>query len=134
MRERMSAHETNPNCVSCHAMIDPLGFALENFDGIGQWRSADGGVPIDASGSLPGAPEFRGLAGLRTLLLERREQFVDTVAERLLSFALGRGVEYYDRPALRKITRDAKSHDYRWSTLILEIVQSVPFQMRRAES
>ena len=134
VRERLEEHRKNPACASCHAQMDPLGFALENFDAIGTWRAKDeAGSPIDASGSLPGAPEFRGLAGLRTLLLERREQFVDTVAERLLSFALGRGVEYYDRPALRKITLDAKSHDYRWSTLILEIVQSVPFQMRRAE-
>jgi mono/diheme cytochrome c family protein len=135
VRERLEEHRKNPACASCHAQMDPLGFALENFDAIGTWRAKDeAGSPINASGSLAGAPEFRGLAGLRTLLLDRREQFADTVAERLLSFALGRGVEYYDRPALRKITRDAKSHDYRWSTLILEIIQSVPFQMRRAES
>jgi hypothetical protein len=135
VRERLEEHRKNPACASCHALMDPLGFALENFDAIGTWRAKDeAGSPIDTSSSLPGDPGFRGLAGLRTLLLQRREQFVDTVAERLLSFALGRGVEYYDRPALRKITRDAKANDYRWSTLILEIVQSVPFQMRRAES
>jgi hypothetical protein len=135
VRERLEEHRRNPACASCHAQMDPLGFALENFDAIGTWRvKNEAGASIDASGSLPGAPGFRGLAGLRTLLLERREQFVDAVAERLLSFALGRGVEYYDRPALRKITRDAKSNDYRWSMLILEIVQSVPFQMRRVES
>ncbi|HYL36033.1 MAG TPA: DUF1592 domain-containing protein [Bryobacteraceae bacterium] len=135
VRERLQEHRKNPACSGCHAQMDPLGFALENFDAIGTWRTADeSGSPIDASGSLTGAADFQGLAGLRTLLLSRREQFVSTVAERLLSFALGRSVEYYDRPALRKILRDAKTSDDRWSALILEIVQSLPFQMRKAES
>jgi mono/diheme cytochrome c family protein len=135
VRERLEAHRRDPACSSCHAQMDPLGFALEHFDGIGKWRTIDEGrTAVDASGSLPGGTAFEGLAGLRSLLLIRREQFVGTVSERLLSYALGRGVESYDRPAVRRIVRTAKPDDFRWSSIIIGIVESVPFQMRRTES
>jgi Protein of unknown function (DUF1592)/Protein of unknown function (DUF1588)/Protein of unknown function (DUF1585)/Protein of unknown function (DUF1587)/Protein of unknown function (DUF1595)/Planctomycete cytochrome C len=132
IRERLSEHRTNPTCSSCHGVIDPLGFALENFDVIGGWRSVDeAGAPVDAAGMTMGGARFEGLRGLRALLLERREQFPRTVTEKLLAYALGRRVEYYDRPAIRAIVRDAESQDFRWSALILGIVKSPAFQMRR---
>jgi hypothetical protein len=135
VRARLEEHRRNPACATCHAQMDPLGFALEQFDAVGKWRTTDeGGTGIDASGALSGGEMFQGLDGLRSLLMARREQFVGTVAERLLAFALGRGVEYYDRPTLRRIMREASVSDYRWSSMILGIVRSVPFQMRRAES
>ncbi len=113
--------------------MDPLGFALENFDAIGKWRTTDAGTPIDASGQLPDGTQFVGPAGLRKVLLSKREEFVHNVAQRLLTYALGRGVEYYDAPAVRKITREAAARDYRWSSLILGVVKSMPFQMRRSQ-
>jgi hypothetical protein len=128
MRERMQQHRNNPTCSSCHALMDPLGFSLENFDPVGRWRDSDG-TPIDASGVFPDGTQFRGVAGLREILLSRREQFAGTLSEKLLTYALGRGVEYYDRPAIRKIVRDAESTDYRWSSIIEGIVRSVPFRM-----
>jgi hypothetical protein len=133
MRERLAAHRKNAACASCHRTIDPVGFALENFDAVGQWRSYEGeGEPIDASGALPGAGEFSGVAGLEDALLGRPEMFTGALTEKLLTFALGRGVEYYDAPAVRKIVRDAAKDRSRFSSLILGIVKSVPFQMRRA--
>jgi mono/diheme cytochrome c family protein len=135
VRQRLEDHRKNPVCASCHSQMDPLGFALENFDAVGAWRSLDDGrTAVDASGALPNGERFEGLVGLRTLLLARRGQFVGTVVERLLAFALGRGIEYYDRPAVRAIVRETASHDYRWGPIILGIVKSTPFQMRRAES
>jgi hypothetical protein len=133
IRERLSEHRTNPTCSSCHGVIDPLGFALENFDVIGGWRSVDeAGAPVDATGTTMSGTQVEGLRGLRTLLLERREQFPRTVTEKLLAYALGRRVEHYDRSAIRSIVRDAASQDFRWSALILGIVKSPAFQMRRA--
>ena len=132
MRDRMELHRTNAVCASCHARMDPLGFALENFDGIGAWRATEGNTPIDASGSLPHGSAFEGPAGLRRVLLSQEERFVETVTEKLLTYALGRGVEYRDAPAVRRITRDAAASDYRWSSVILGIVESTPFQMRRS--
>ena len=135
VRERLEQHRRNPVCASCHAQMDPLGFALENFDAIGGWRTTtEAGTPIDASGSLPGAAKFEGPAGLRDLLLSRREEFVKAATEKLLTYALGRGMEYYDRPAIRKIVREAAASDYRWSSVVLGVVKSLPFQMRRKES
>jgi hypothetical protein len=132
IRERLAAHRTNPTCSSCHAVIDPLGFALENFDVIGGWRSIDeAGKPVDAAGTTLSGANVQGLRGLRALLLERREQFPGTVTEKLLAYALGRRVEYYDRPAIRRIVRDAAAQDFRWSALISGIVKSPAFQMRR---
>jgi mono/diheme cytochrome c family protein len=133
MRERMAAHRSNPVCASCHRTIDPVGFALENFNAVGQWREADAdGQPVDPSAALPGAGEFRGIDGLEDALLSRPELFAATLTEHLLTFALGRGVEHYDAPAVRKIVRDAEKDGYRLSSLILGIVKSVPFQMRSA--
>jgi hypothetical protein len=115
--------------------MDPLGFSLENFDGVGKWRTTDLGVPIDASGAFPGGPTFQGPLGLRALLTARaqRDQFVTTLTEKLMTYALGRGVEYFDQPAVRKVVRDAASSDARWSALIRGIVTSTPFQMRQSE-
>jgi hypothetical protein len=133
IRERLAEHRTNPSCASCHAVIDPLGFALENFDVIGGWRTVDeAGKPVDAAGTTMSGAHLEGLSGLRALLLERREQFPRTVTEKLLAYALGRRVEHYDRPAVRNIVRAAEAQDYRWSSLIVGIVKSPAFQMRRS--
>ncbi|HYL39180.1 MAG TPA: DUF1592 domain-containing protein [Bryobacteraceae bacterium] len=133
VRERMEQHRKNPVCASCHARMDQLGFALENFDAIGRWRTTgEGNAPVDASAALPDGTKFDGVAGLRSYLLADREQFAGALTDKLLTYALGRGVEYYDQPSLRKILRDAAPGDYRWSSLILGIVNSTPFQMRRS--
>jgi hypothetical protein len=129
VRERLEQHRQNPACASCHVRMDPLGFALENFDAIGKWRNSEDGVPIDASAALPDGTKFAGVAGLRKLLLSHPDQFAGTFTEKLLTYALGREVEYYDLPVVRKITREAAASDYRWSAIILGIVKSVPFQM-----
>ena len=134
MRERMEQHRANPVCAACHARMDPLGFALENFDAIGKWRATDGGSPIDASGALPDGAAFDGPAGLRRMLVERRAEVVEAVTAKLMTYALGRGVETADMPAIRRIVRDAAASDYRWSSVVLGIVRSIPFQMRRAAS
>ena len=131
IRERLSQHRTSPSCNSCHSVIDPLGFALENFDVIGGWRTVDeSGRAVDASGTTLSGAKIDGLVGLRSLLLDEPEQFPRTVTEKLLAFALGRRVEYYDRPAIRKIVRDAAQQNYRWSALILGIAKSPSFLMR----
>ena len=132
VRERLEQHRANPVCASCHQVMDPLGFALENFDGIGRWRvEGDGGEPIDAMGTLVDGRDVDGPASLREALVERPDQFVTTVTEKLLTYALGRGVEYYDAPAVRRIVQEASADDYRWSAIVLGIVRSTPFQMRR---
>jgi Protein of unknown function (DUF1592)/Protein of unknown function (DUF1588)/Protein of unknown function (DUF1585)/Protein of unknown function (DUF1587)/Protein of unknown function (DUF1595)/Planctomycete cytochrome C len=128
MRERLAQHRQNPSCNSCHSVIDPLGFALENFDVIGGWRTVDeAGKPVDASGSTVSGTKLEGLAGLRALLLAQPGQFPRTVTEKLLSYALGRRLEYYDRPAVREIVRGAAANEYRWSSIILGIVESPAF-------
>jgi hypothetical protein len=133
MRERLAQHRTSPSCNSCHSVIDPLGFALENFDVIGGWRTIDeAGKPIDASGTTASGAKVDGLAGLRALLLAQPDQFPHTVTEKLMAYALGRRLEYYDEPAVRKIVRDAAAKDYRWSSIVLGIVESPAFQMRAA--
>ena len=133
MRAQMEQHRSNPVCASCHKVMDPLGFALENFDGVGSWRTTDAGEPIDASGTMPNGTRFRGPGELRQVLLqERREQFVSTVADRLLTYALGRGLEYSDAPVVRRIVREA-APGYTLSALVLGIARSVPFQMRSSE-
>jgi mono/diheme cytochrome c family protein len=135
VRDRLEQHRKNPVCASCHARMDPLGFALENFDAVGAWRTTtEANTPIDASGALPGGITFDGPEGLRDMLLKHREEFATTVTEKLLTYALGRGVESYDRPAIRQIMRRAASTDYKWSAIIVGIVESMPFQMRRTES
>ena len=134
LRQQLEAHRANPTCASCHARIDPLGFALENFDGIGRWRTTDANAPVDASGAMPDGTKFSGPAEFRQVLLDaRREMFVSTVADRLLTYALGRGLEHYDAPVVRRIVADAAPGGYRFSSLVLNVVTSMPFQMRRAE-
>ena len=134
MRQRLAVHRDNAVCASCHRSIDPVGFALENFDAIGQWRDIEvDGRAVDASGSVPGGGEFRGVDGLENALLARPELFVTALTENLMTFALGRGVEHYDAPAVRRIVKDAGKDGYRFSSLILGIVKSAPFQMRRVE-
>ena len=132
MRERMEVHRISPVCASCHVLMDPLGFSLENYDGIGAWRTTEDGAPIDVSSTLPDGSRFAGPAGLRDILLGSEERFAETVTEKLLTYALGRGVEYYDAPAVRSIARGAAASDYRWSSMILGVVESTPFQMRRS--
>ena len=131
IRELMATHRRNPACATCHLRMDPLGFALENFDGIGRWRDMDGPTPIDASGVLPDGTAFDGPVEFREALLDRSGEFVRTFAEKLLTYALGRPVQHYDIPAVRSILRDAAAEDHRWSSLVLGIVESPPFQMRR---
>jgi hypothetical protein len=134
MRQRMELHRANPSCAVCHRLMDPVGFALENFDGLGRWRetAGPGTGKIDSSGVLPDGTKFGGPAGLRDILVSKRELFVDTVTERLLTYALGRGLEEYDRPVIRQIARLAAADDSRWSSIILGVIKSAPFQMRRA--
>jgi hypothetical protein len=134
MRQRMEEHRASPQCAVCHKMMDPLGFALENFDGIGRWRdtaSEEGAGAIDASGVLPDGTTFDGPAGLRQILAQKRDMFVETFTERLMTYALGRGIEQYDAPVIRRIVREASLDDQKWSAIILGIVKSNPFQMRR---
>jgi hypothetical protein len=130
VRERMEEHRTNPVCAACHKIMDPIGFSLENFDLIGKWRTTDGGVPIDATGSLVDGTRLDGPATLRDALLSRSDRFISTLTEKLMTYALGRGLKYYDMPAVRAVTHEAASNDNRFSSLVLGIVKSEPFQMR----
>ena len=134
MRERMEAHRASPVCAACHAQMDPLGLALESYDAIGHGRMPRGesNGPLDVSGVMPDGTAFEGTSGLREVLLSRSEQFVETATERLLTYALGRGVEHYDMPAVRTILREAALQDYTFSSIILNIVKSTPFQLRNA--
>lgn len=133
MRDRLSEHRANPACAGCHRLMDPLGFSLENYDAVGRWRNSEASKPVDASGGMPDGSKFTGVAGLQKALLSRPEIFVDTLSSKLLTYALGRGVEYYDAPAIRKVVRDAAKQDYRLSALVVGIVGSTPFQMRRSQ-
>jgi hypothetical protein len=130
LRERMERHRASPVCAGCHRMMDPIGFAMENFDGIGRWREQEDGQPIDASGTLFTGAKVDGIATLRRELAARPDVFVGVLTEKMLTYALGRGIEYYDMPAVRKIVRDARSANYRFSSIVLGIVRSVPFQMK----
>lgn len=132
VRARLEEHRKNPVCAACHASMDPLGFALENFDATGKWRTQDAGAPIDSSGVLPNGTKFQGPAGLRNALLARKEQFVQALTQKLLAYAIGRQIEAFDMPTVRKIVRDAKMDDYRWRSIIEGIVMSEPFLMRAA--
>jgi len=133
MRERMAQHRANPACAGCHQLMDPVGFSLENYDAVGRWRTSEDARPIDASGNLPDGSKFTGAAGLRQALLNRPEVFATTFTEKLVTYALGRGVEYYDAPAIRKVVQESRTNDYRFSSFILGIVSSSPFQMRISE-
>jgi hypothetical protein len=132
LRQRLERHRANPSCASCHAVMDPIGFALENYDLIGKWRDTDGGVPVNASGKLVDGTPLDGPASLRRALLARREAFVTNTAEKLLTYALGRRIEYFDMPAVRGIAKNAGPDDH-FSSLVVGIVKSVPFQMKRKE-
>jgi hypothetical protein len=133
IRERLDRHRDEPLCASCHSLIDPLGFALENFDAVGAWRELDErGDPVDAKGTWPSGVELDGVGSLRALLLEYDEQFVRTFTEKLMSYALGRPLEYYDQPTVRRIVRDAEAEGYRWSDIVLGIVRSPAFLSRRS--
>jgi hypothetical protein len=132
LRAALEQHRADPGCAGCHAVMDPIGFALENYNGIGQWRAEDGGSPIDASGKLPDGTKFNGPSGLRnTMSTSKREEFANTVTEKLLTYGLGRGLEYYDQPAVRSILRECGSGDYRMRDLIQAVVMSTPFLERR---
>jgi hypothetical protein len=131
MRERMAEHRANPACASCHRIMDPIGLSLENFDAVGAWRDREtGGASIDASGTLLDGATVTGPVELRKALLKKPEIFVSTLAEKLMIYALGRGLNAHDMPEIRKIVDDAGSKDYRFSQLILGVVNSKPFQLR----
>ena len=135
VRERMVQHRANAVCASCHQLMDPVGLATENFDAIGRWRTQnEAGGPVDASGGLPDGSTFDGAIGLRKAVLTRPDLFVTTLTEKLMTYALGRGLEHYDAPAVRDITRRARTDDYRFSSVVLGIVNSTPFRMRRSRS
>jgi hypothetical protein len=133
IRERLEQHRADRLCASCHALLDPLGFALENFDAVGAWRDFDElGNPVDSRGVWPSGVELGGVAALRSFLLDNDEQFVRTVTEKLMSYALGRPLEHFDQPAVRQIVREAEADGYRWSSIILGIAKSQAFLMRRS--
>jgi mono/diheme cytochrome c family protein len=131
LREAMVQHRANPACASCHARMDPIGFAMENFDAVGKWRDQDAGKPIDVSNSLPEGTVVNGVQGVRDLILRDPERFVGAVAQKLLMYGIGRNVQYFDIPAVRKMVREAAAGDYTFSAIVLGVVQSDPFQMRR---
>jgi hypothetical protein len=133
MRQAMAQHRANPACASCHAAMDPIGFALDNFDAVGRWRTVDAsGNSIDPSGVLPDGSAFEGPAGLRDVLLRQPERFARTLTERLLAYALGRSLEHDDAPVVRAIAANSARREYRFSQFILGVVNSMPFQMRKA--
>ena len=132
LRERMEQHRASPTCAGCHKVLDPLGFALENFDGVGAWRTREAGLPIDASGVLADGTKVDGVVALRNALVARSDIFVQTLTEKLMIYALGRGLQAYDMPAVREIVRQTEKQDYRFSALIMGIVTATPFQMRMA--
>ena len=133
MRERMEQHRSNPACFSCHATIEPYGLALENFDAVGRWRTInENGEPVDASTVLVNGTKFEGLDGLRNIILANKDQFVQTATNRLLTYAVGRGLDYYDMPTIRKIVKESAPSNYNFSTLVVNVVKSMPFQMRKA--
>jgi hypothetical protein len=134
MRERMDVHRANPGCAGCHRVMDSLGFAMENFNAVGAWRSFDAGAPVDASGTAADGTALRGVVELRNALLKRPETFVDTLTEKLMIYGLGRGLQQYDMPVVRAVMREAATEDYRFSSIVLGIVKSTPFQMRRKAS
>ena len=130
MRERMEEHRANPTCASCHKIMDPIGFALENFDLTGKWREIDGKTSVDSSGELVDGTKLNGPASLREALVSRSDAFVATATGKLLTYALGRSVQYYDMPVVRSVMRNSARNNYRFSSLVLEIVKSSPFQMK----
>jgi hypothetical protein len=134
MRQQMEKHRANPACAACHVRMDPLGFAFENYNAIGKWRTHDAGQPVDASGALPDGKSFRGSAELKAILASNSNVFAECLTEKLMTYALGRGLEGYDRRAVKQIVQDLSRNNYRFSVLISGIVNSVPFQMGRGDS
>jgi hypothetical protein len=130
VRKRLAEHRSNAKCAACHNLMDPVGLSLEKFDAIGRRRAVEEGTPIDASGGLPDGSQFVDVQGLEQALLKHPEVLVGTLAEKLLTYATGRGVEYFDAPAIRTIVRKTRLQDFRLSSIVLEIVKSAPFQMR----
>ncbi len=128
VRQQIEEHRKNPACASCHAVMDPIGFSLDQFDAIGRWRTTDGGTPVDATGSLPDGRKVEGVNGLRQLIVGEPQKFVRTITEKLLTYSLGRGVEFYEMPTVRRITQDAAATNYRWSSIVVGIVKSQAFQ------
>jgi len=133
LRKQMENHRTNAICASCHSRMDPLGFALENYDAIGKWRTMDGGFPVDSTGVLPGGKKFSNSAEMRQILSERVPELTRTLTEKLLIYSLGRGLQRYDRPTVNGITKKVAASGYGFQTLVQEVVRSLPFQSRRAE-
>ncbi len=134
MRQRMAQHRDSPACSGCHQLMDPVGFSLENYDAVGRWRTHDeSSIPIDSAGSLPDGSKFAGVTGLQQALLRHPESFISTFAEKLLTYGLGRGVGFYDAPAIRKIVRESEANNFRFSSVIVGIVNSTPFQMRKSQ-
>jgi hypothetical protein len=131
VRALLEKHRESPACATCHKVMDPLGFSLDNFDAVGQWRAKEAGSPIDASGQLADGTKVDGPVALRQALMKHPEQFVRTITEKLLTYGLGRGLEYYDMPTVRMVEQDAAKSNYRFSSLILGIVKSAPFQMKK---
>ena len=131
LRQVMEEHRANPVCASCHTRMDPIGFSLENYDAVGAWRDKDGALPVDSSGVLPDGRTFRGADGLNGILRADKDKFASAVTTKVLEYALGRGVESYDQPSIRKIAASLASDNYRASSLVLNIVNSFPFQMQR---
>ncbi len=132
VRERLVEHRDNPACSGCHSLMDPLGFALENYDAVGRWRDSEEGRPVDTTARLPGGASFEGVEGLEQVLLERPDMFVGALAEKLLTYSLGRVIEHHDGPAVRRIVRESSPEGFRFSSVVLAIVKSRPFQMRRS--
>jgi Protein of unknown function (DUF1588)/Protein of unknown function (DUF1585) len=134
VRELMEEHRKNPACSGCHSVMDPLGFSLENFDGIGEWRTKDQSGPIDASGQLADGTKVEGPVTLRQALMKHPEQFAGTITEKMMTYALGRGLDYYDMPVVRSIVHDSAKSDYKLTSIIIGIVKSTPFQMRKSQA
>jgi hypothetical protein len=130
MREAMQQHRADPACAGCHAKMDPIGFALENFDAVGRWRDDDGGKPIDVVSSLPDGTRLDGVEGVRRLVLRDPGLFVESMTSKLLMYAVGRNVQYYDGPAIRAIARESAKHNYTFASLVQGVVESDQFQMR----
>jgi len=133
LRQQMEKHRANAACASCHSRMDPLGFGLENFDGVGEWRDKDGKFPVDSSGALPDGRAFRGPEQLEKLLAESRDAFAECLTEKLLTYALGRGIERYDKPAIKSIATSLAAGGYKFSSLVLNIAESLPFQQQRGD-
>src|SRR5215467_8914106 len=130
MRDGMLQHRADPACASCHSRMDPIGFAMENFDAIGRWRDRDADSPIDTSGVFPDGTKFDGMAGLKQALLSHPEEFVATVTEKLMMYGVGPNMQYYDRPAIRAVVKESARSNYTFGSLVLGVAKSVPFQMR----